>query len=49
MRQKLINEMETYLQSLPEEERINAINAFREAIHKHSPFRAQPIDCVLWI
>ena len=49
MRQRLITEMETYLQSLSEEERINAINAFREAIHKHSPFREQPIDCVLWI
>jgi ParB-like chromosome segregation protein Spo0J len=49
MRQRIINEMETYLQSLSEEERINAINAFREAIHKHSPFREQPIDCVLWI
>jgi ParB-like chromosome segregation protein Spo0J len=41
--------METYLQSLPEEERIDAINAFREAIHKNSPFRDQPIDCVKWI
>jgi ParB-like chromosome segregation protein Spo0J len=41
--------METYLQSLPEEDRINAINAFRQAIHKNSPFRDHPIDCVLWI
>lgn len=49
MRQRLITEMETYLQSLPEEERIDAINAFREAIHKNSPFRDQPIDCVKWI
>ena len=49
MRQKLINEMETYLQSLPEEERIVAINAFRLAIHQNSPFREQPIDCVLWV
>lgn len=49
MRQRLINEIETYLQSLPEEDRINAINAFREAIHQHSQFREQPIDCVLWI
>ncbi|WP_296270127.1 ParB/RepB/Spo0J family partition protein [uncultured Enterobacter sp.] len=49
MRQRLITEMETYLQSLPEEERIDAINAFREAIHKNSPFRDQPIDCVMWI
>ncbi|MFW3298378.1 hypothetical protein ACODQQ_20185, partial [Enterobacter quasiroggenkampii] len=49
MRQRIITEIETYLQSLSEEDRINAINAFREAIHRHSPFREQPIDCVLWI
>lgn len=49
MRQRIITEMETYLQSLPEEDRINAINAFRQAIHKNSPFRDHPIDCVLWI
>jgi ParB-like chromosome segregation protein Spo0J len=41
--------METYLQSLPEEDRIGAINAFRLAIHQNSPFREQPIDCVLWV
>ncbi|MGF6100747.1 ParB-like chromosome segregation protein Spo0J [Enterobacter sp. A4] len=49
MQQRLIKEMESYLQSLPEEERINAINAFRQAIHEHSPFREQPVDCVLWV
>lgn len=49
MQQRIITEIETYLQSLSEEDRINAINAFREAIHQHSPFREQPIDCVLWI
>ena len=49
MRQRIITEMETYLQSLPEEDRINASNAFRQAIHKNSPFRDHPIDCVLWI
>lgn len=49
MRQRIITEIETYLQSLPEEDRINAINAFRLAIHNNSPFREQPIDCVLWV
>ncbi|MEG5549808.1 ParB/RepB/Spo0J family partition protein [Enterobacter wuhouensis] len=49
MRQRLITEMQSYLQSLPEDERIDAINAFREAIHENSPFRDQPIDCVMWI
>ena len=49
MRQRIIKDIETYLQSLPEEDRINAINAFRQALHKNSPFSDQPIDCVLWI
>jgi len=49
MRQRLITEIQSYLQSLPEDERIVAINAFREAIHENSPFRDQPIDCVMWI
>ena len=49
MRQRIINEIDTYLQSLPEEDRINAINALRAAIHKISPFSEQPIDCVLWV
>ncbi|HDR2162694.1 TPA: ParB-like nuclease domain-containing protein [Enterobacter cancerogenus] len=49
MQQRLIKEMATYLQSLPESERIEAINAFRQALHEISPFREQPIDCVLWV
>ncbi|MEP8498241.1 ParB/RepB/Spo0J family partition protein [Enterobacter cloacae] len=49
MQQQLINEMKNYLQSLPEDKRIEAINALRQAIHENSPFREQPVDCVLWI
>jgi len=49
MQQRLINEMARYLQSLPEDQRIEAINALRQAIHENSPFREQPVDCVLWI
>ncbi|WP_253378255.1 IbrB-like domain-containing protein [unidentified bacterial endosymbiont] len=49
MQQRLIKEMASYLQSLPEEQKIEAINAFRQAIHENSPFHNQPIDCVLWI
>ena len=49
MQQQLINEMKNYLQSLSEDKRIEAINDFRQAIHENSPFREQPVDCVLWI
>lgn len=37
------------LDDLPEAERIEAINALRLALHEHSPFRAEPVDCVLWV
>lgn len=49
MKQRLIEDMKRYLQSLPETERIDTINTFREVIHELSPFREQPVDCVLWV
>ena len=49
MQQRLITELETYLQTLTDEQRIDAINAFRQAMHHLSPFSDQPVDCVLWI
>ena len=49
MQQRIISEMEAYLQTLSDEKRIDAINAFRQAIHQLSPFRDQPVDCVLWV
>ncbi|WP_252145169.1 IbrB-like domain-containing protein [Yokenella regensburgei] len=49
MQQRLIQQMEEYLSNLPENERIEAINAFRLALHHQSPFQDQPIDCVLWV
>lgn len=49
MQKRLIGEIDRFLSALPEQERIEAINAFRSALHEFSPFRDQPIDCVLWI
>lgn len=37
------------LSDLDEETRVAAINAIRAAIHRHSPFAAEPVDCVQWI
>lgn len=34
---------------LPEEERIEALNRIREALHEVSPMRGEPVDCVLWV
>lgn len=35
--------------SLPEAEAIAAINEVKRALHAVSPFRDEPVDCVLWV
>lgn len=37
------------LDALPINDRVAAINAIRLALHRHSPFAAEPVDCVLWV
>lgn len=35
--------------SLPEDEKVKALNRARSELHKISPFQAEPVDCVLWV
>ena len=44
MQQRLTQDLTQFLASLPEDDRINAINEIRMAIHQVSPFR----DCLLY-
>lgn len=37
------------LRELPEPELVEAINEIKLALHHLSPFRGEPVDCVLWI
>lgn len=37
------------ISSLPEAEKIDALNKARKALHEISPFRGEPVDCVLWV
>lgn len=37
------------LAELPEGERIAALNEIRWLLHEISPFRDEPVDCVLWV
>ncbi len=37
------------LDALDEETRIDTLNALRLALREHSPMRAEPVDCVLWL
>jgi ParB-like chromosome segregation protein Spo0J len=49
MQQKLMKALSDFLNELSGEQLIEAINNFRLRLHEHSPFRDQPVDCVLWI
>lgn len=35
--------------ALPEAEAITAINEVKQALHTISPFRDEPVDCVVWV
>lgn len=37
------------IQQLPEEEQIEELNHVRQALSKISPFKNEPVDCVLWV
>lgn len=38
------------IQALPTEaEQVEALNRARDALHRISPFAAEPVDCVLWV
>lgn len=44
-----LREMIAELASLPTDERIEAINAVKLALHDISPMKDEPVDCVLWV
>ncbi len=35
--------------TLPEDEAVDVLNAMKQMMHKVSPHRDEPIDCVLWV
>lgn len=37
------------IETLPIEQKVQAINAIRLLLSKHSPFAAEPVDCVIWV
>jgi len=37
------------ISNMPIEEKIQALNDVKSALHKISPFSTEPVDCVLWI
>lgn len=37
------------LEQLPDDARVDVINAIKLALREHSPHRREPVDCVLWV
>lgn len=37
------------LDAIPEDERVDVINEIRLALREHSPMKAEPVDCVVWV
>lgn len=37
------------LENLPLEQKVNAINEIKLLLHEISPFKSEPVDCVLWV
>lgn len=37
------------LDELPADEKIEKINAIKLALHEVSPFKSEPVDCVIWV
>jgi ParB-like chromosome segregation protein Spo0J len=44
-----IIELVKNLSTLEVDERVNAINEIKLALHEISPFKTEPVDCVLWV
>lgn len=45
---KQISSMFCFLDELPLDEKVSAINEIRLALHEYSPFKNEPVDCVVW-
>jgi ParB-like chromosome segregation protein Spo0J len=45
----IIKELTAQIEMMPLAEKVEAINAAREAIHRVSPFASEPVDLVRWV
>jgi ParB-like chromosome segregation protein Spo0J len=46
---ELLEQLQRTIAALPLAERVEALNRARTALHEASPFRAEPVDLVLWL
>ena len=47
--EKLINKIINKLSQLERDDRINLLNQIKRRLHDISPFKNEPVDCVLWV
>jgi len=45
----IIESLVSELKKLDLNEKVNAMNAIKIAMHEISPFKSEPVDCVLWV
>lgn len=46
---QLIEKLIQEISALELDEKINALNEVKKELHKISPFKSEPVDCVLWV
>lgn len=44
-----LNEIIDHIHNLPLDQKVDAINSVKKALHNISPFATEPVDCVLWV
>jgi ParB-like chromosome segregation protein Spo0J len=47
--ENLINQLINHLSNLELDEKVEAINLVKTKLHEISPFKTEPVDCVLWV
>lgn len=46
---EIINQLCDKINSMPQDEKIKALNHCRQKLHEISPFKTEPTDCVIWV
>lgn len=49
MGETLLTQLCNEIKGMPEAKKIEALNKARLALHEISPFKGEPVDCVLWV
>ena len=49
MLNNILNEIKEEIESLPLDEKIEEMNKIKILLHELSPFKEEPVDCVIWV